>query len=68
MNASLEFVFCNREFGEADGSDEYINYVTENNINLITLSSDNFQKNQPFKFGFIKKFIVFKKRFGSFLV
>ena len=44
LNASLEFVFCNREFGEAAGSDEYINYVTENNINLVTLSSNNFQK------------------------
>ena len=49
LNASLEFVFCNREFGEADGSDEYINYVTENNINLITLSSNNFQKKNKYK-------------------
>ena len=49
LNASLEFVFCNREFGEADGSDEYINYVTENNINLVTLSSNNFQKKNKYK-------------------
>tara|TARA_B100000029_G_scaffold189996_2_gene187871 strand:+ start:47672 stop:48463 length:792 start_codon:yes stop_codon:yes gene_type:complete len=49
LNASLEFVFCNREFGEAGGSDEYINYVTENNINLITLSSNNFQKKNKYK-------------------
>jgi len=49
LNASLEFVFCNREFGEADGSDEYINYITQNNINLITLSSKNFQKKNKYK-------------------
>ena len=49
LNASLEFVFCNREFGEAAGSDEYINYVTENNINLVTLSSNNFQKKNKYK-------------------
>ena len=49
LNASLEFVFCNREFGEADGSDEYINYITQNNINLITLSSKNFQKKNNYK-------------------
>ena len=48
LNASLEFVFCNREFGEAAGSDEYINYVTENNINLVTLSSNNFQKKNKY--------------------
>ena len=49
LNASLEFVFCNREFGEADGSDEYLNYITQNNINLITLSSENFQKKNNYK-------------------
>ena len=49
LNVSLEFVFCNREFGEAEGSDEYINYVVENNINLITLSSKNFQKKNKYK-------------------
>ena len=32
LNASLEFVFCNREFGEADGSDEYLNYIIQNMI------------------------------------
>ena len=49
LNASLEFVFCNREFGEADGSDEYLNYIIQNNINLITLSSKNFQKRNNYK-------------------
>jgi len=54
LNASLEFVFCNREFGEADGSDEYINYITQNNINLITLSSKNFLTAENYM---IKKFL-----------
>ena len=54
LNVSLEFVFCNRELGEAEGSDEYINYVIQNNINLITLSSKNFQIVENYM---IKKFL-----------
>ena len=51
LDISLEYVFVNREYGEQQGSDNFINYLKINKINTITLSSKNFKKknfNQPF--------------------
>ena len=46
LDISLEYVFVNREYGEQQGSDNFIDYLKINKINTITLSSKNF--NQPF--------------------
>ena len=51
LDISLEYVFVNREYGEQQGSDNFIDYLKINKINTITLSSKNFKKknfNQPF--------------------
>ncbi len=51
LDISLEYVFINREYGEQQGSDNFIDYLKINKINTITLSSKNFKKknlNQPF--------------------
>jgi folate-dependent phosphoribosylglycinamide formyltransferase PurN len=44
LNARIEFVFCNREKGQAEGSDRFIAFVQENRIPLVTLSSQRFRK------------------------
>ncbi len=44
IDAKIEFVFCNREYGEAEGSDRYIRRVQEYGIPLVTLSSQRFRK------------------------
>ena len=48
---SLEYVFSNREYGEKKGSDNFINCVKKNNINMITFSSKNYKynKDKPWK-------------------
>ena len=51
LDISLEYVFVNREYGEQQGSDNFIDYLQVNKINTITLSSKNFKKknlNKPF--------------------
>tara|TARA_Y100000746_G_C15461383_1_gene431661 strand:- start:168 stop:953 length:786 start_codon:yes stop_codon:yes gene_type:complete len=51
LDISLEYVFVNREYGEQQGSDNFIDYLKVNKINTITLSSKNFKKknlNKPF--------------------
>ena len=51
LDISLEYVFVNREYGEQQGSDNFIDYLKVNKINTLTLSSKNFKKknfNQPF--------------------
>lgn len=42
LNASIEFVFINREFGEKQGSDNFIQLVKDYQIPLVTLSSTRF--------------------------
>ena len=44
LDAQVGFVFCNREKGQAAGSDRFIAYVEENGIPLVTLSSRRFRK------------------------
>ena len=42
LNASIEFVFINREFGERQGSDNFIQLVKDYQIPLVMLSSTRF--------------------------
>ncbi|MBI4328932.1 MAG: phosphoglycerate transporter [Chloroflexi bacterium] len=43
LPARIEYVFCNREQGEAEGSDEFIRLVHSYDLPLITLSSRKFR-------------------------
>ena len=42
LNASIEFVFINREFGEQPGSDKFIQLVKDYQIPIVMLSSTRF--------------------------
>lgn len=44
LPAQIEYVFCNREEGEAEGSDEFIRLVRSYNLPLVTLSSRKFRR------------------------
>ena len=44
LDARIEFVFCNREHGQAEGSDRYFQLVEDYGIDLLTLSSAKFRK------------------------
>ena len=44
LDARIEFVFTNRESGEAEGSDSFIDLVEEHGIPLVTLSSRRFRR------------------------
>ena len=44
IDARIEFVFCNRELGEAEGSDEYIGLVGDYGLPLETCSSSAFRR------------------------
>ena len=41
----INYIFINRELGEKEGSDKFINYSQENNIKIISFSSERFKKN-----------------------
>ena len=45
IDARLSFVFSNREWGEADGSDQFFQLVESYGIPLLTLSSATFRRN-----------------------
>ena len=45
IDARLSFVFSNREWGEADGSDQFFQLVGSYGIPLVTLSSAAFRRN-----------------------
>ncbi len=52
LNASIDFVFCNRERGQARGSDRFLDFVESRGISLITLSSRRFRRdrdNRPWR-------------------
>ena len=52
LNASIDFVFCNRERGQATGSDRFMDFVESRGISLVTLSSRRFRRdrdNQPWR-------------------
>tara|TARA_B100000519_G_scaffold43731_1_gene34492 strand:- start:453 stop:1190 length:738 start_codon:yes stop_codon:yes gene_type:complete len=40
----IKYVFLNREIGEKKGSDEYINYAKNNNVPVISYSSQKYKK------------------------
>ncbi len=44
LDARFEFVFVNRERGEAEGSDSFINLVEANDVPLVTLSSRRYRR------------------------
>ena len=44
LPATIEFVFQNRERGEAEGSDQFQDLVRSYGIPLVTLSSQRFRK------------------------
>ena len=43
-NARIGFVFSNRDWGEADGSDQFLRLVGDYNLPLVTLSSAAFRR------------------------
>ena len=52
LNASIDFVFCNRERGQASGSDRFMDFVESRSISLVTLSSRRFRRdrdNRPWR-------------------
>ena len=52
LNASINFVFCNRERGQASGSDRFMDFVESRGISLLTLSSRRFRRdrdNRPWR-------------------
>ena len=44
LDASIEFVFCNREKGESDATDSFIELVSDCNVPIIPFSSSYFKK------------------------
>jgi phosphoribosylglycinamide formyltransferase-1 len=44
LNASIDFVFCNREKGEAAGSDTFMSRVEGRGVPLVALSSKRFRE------------------------
>lgn len=44
LDARLEFVFCNREVGQAEGSDQFLALVRERGIPLVAFSSQRFRR------------------------
>ena len=50
LDACIEFVFSNREPGEAEGSDQYFRLVDNFGLPLATLSSSEFRRARPGRF------------------
>ena len=46
LNADIQFVFCNRGYGESEGTDQFISQVRQFGIPLVTLSSRDFRIQQ----------------------
>jgi len=44
LNASIGFVFCNRDRGQHDGTDRFLDIVESRGIPLVTLSSQGFRR------------------------
>jgi phosphoribosylglycinamide formyltransferase-1 len=42
VNAEISFVFCSRELGDAEGSDNFIKQVKDYGLNLVSFSSKSF--------------------------
>lgn len=50
LDARIEFVFSNRERGEAEGSDRFFRLVEDYGLSLVTLSSGEFRRNRSGRF------------------
>lgn len=50
LDARIEFVFSNRERGEAEGSDQYFTLVEDFGLPLVTLSSGEFRRARTGRF------------------
>ena len=50
VDAAIEFVFSNREPGEAQGSDEFLQLVRDYGLPLVTHSSTKFRRSQGGRF------------------
>jgi phosphoribosylglycinamide formyltransferase-1 len=44
LNAAIEFVYCAREYGETDATDQYLNMVKEYGIPLVSFSYQKYRK------------------------
>ena len=44
LDASIEFLFCNREYGEDENTDQFLKIADKYDIPVITLSSRKFRK------------------------
>lgn len=44
INAKIDFVFCSREVGEVEGSDEFLRLVESYNLPLVPVSYQKFRK------------------------
>ena len=43
---NIEFIFCNRKYGEHSGSDKFLEEINSYNIPIITISSKKFTENK----------------------
>ena len=55
LNASIEFVFCNREPGEDVGADDFLNLVSSHDIPVVYLSSRRFAKERDVRFEDVRR-------------
>jgi folate-dependent phosphoribosylglycinamide formyltransferase PurN len=55
LDASIEFVFCNREPGEDAGTDEFLSLVSRWEIPIIYLSSRRFAKEHDLRFKDVRR-------------
>ena len=46
LDAAIEFVFCNRELGETEPTDRFLNMVEAHGLPLVTLSSRRWRREQ----------------------
>ena len=65
---NINFVFSNREYGEKEGSDKYLDLVKKNKIEAITLSSRRFktERGLPWKdlrVDYDKKYLILFRKF-----
>jgi folate-dependent phosphoribosylglycinamide formyltransferase PurN len=49
LPASIQFVFCNRDEGEAEGSDQFLDLVRSYGLPLVSVSSQRFRRERGVK-------------------
>jgi len=54
LDATIDFVFSNRERGEAEGSDEFFQLVGDHGLSLETFSSSKFARSRGFPFAQVR--------------